>query len=306
MEENVKSGKKVFFDESETESEEGLPPTQLEQRIILTSSKSKLMTDYQFVDIDDYVFASWDDYFADGVDIYKLLFNPTWNKFFSEAYLLITKIETDLTKYLKSSKKIVPPPELVFNIFNIINLSMIKVVILGQDPYQNDTWATGCSFSVPLGVKPPVSLNNIYNNLIKFNHIKTKPRGGCLGGWVLQGCFMLNASLTTFVDDSNSHKKTWLEFTKQLMTYINLNCDRIVFLAWGADAFRMCEKIDRTKHLVIASSHPSGRSFQKTFTGMLDGITKVYPSFESVDHFGLANKYLIKNSKREIIWDLIY
>ena len=308
MEENVTSGKKVFFDESETESEE-LADIIASQKMFQTQTKSKPLTTYMFVDINNYKFKSWNNYFSDGnVDIYKLLFNPTWNNFFTEASKHVTSVESELTGFLKNNKsdKIVPPPELVFNIFNILNLSKIQVVILGQDPYQNDKWATGFSFSIPLGIDSTSSLNNIYNNLIKYKHIETKPKCGCLTGWVLQGCFMLNAALTTFVSKSNAHRKTWFNFTKQLMTYINDNCNNCVFLAWGADAFKMCDKIDRNKHHVIASSHPSGYSYNNTFTGTLNGTSTVYPSFESIDHFGLANKYLVQNKKKEIIWDLIY
>lgn len=311
MEKNVTSSKKVFFDESETESEE-------ESAIITTTVKKNINVDsitlpfnnYLFVNIDEYKFKSWDNFFPDGVDIYKLLFNPTWNNFFTDEKVIshVSKIESELGKIIKTNKKkkIVPPPELVFNIFNIVNLSDIKIIILGQDPYQNDKWATGFSFSIPLGVKSTSSLNNIYKNLVKYKHIETAPTTGCLTGWVLQGCLMLNSALTTFVDESNAHKKIWLDFTKELMIYINNNCDRCVFLSWGADAFKMCNDIDRNKHHVIASSHPSGFSYSNTFTSKLNGESIICPSFESTDHFGLANKYLRKNKKKEIIWDLIY
>ena len=201
------------------------------------------------------------------------------------------------------TKKIVPPPELVFNIFNITNLSKIKVVILGQDPYQNDEWAMGFSFSIPFGIRITQSLDNIYKNLMKYGHINERPESGCLAGWVLQGCFMLNASLTTFVDISNAHRKIWYEFSRQLLKYINDHCSNLVFISWGADAFKACDQIDRAKHCVIASSHPSGRSFNKSMTGFHNGKSQTYPPFESADHFGLANKYLRAHDKGEIWWD---
>ena len=89
------------------------------------------------------------------------------------------------------------------------------------------------------------------------------------------------------------------------MAHINDKCDGLIFLAWGSDAFKMCEKVDRTKHHVIASSHPSGYSYNKTFNAYFDGKSVTYPSFESVDHFGKANEYLKLNDQMEIIWDLI-
>lgn len=309
MEKNVTTSKKVFFDESETESEEQ-PTTIITQKNISAQSITLPFNNYLFVNSNSYKFKSWKNFFPDTVDIYKLLFNPTWNNFFINENVIkhITKIESELVKFIKTNKpkKIVPPPELVFNSLNIINLSDIKVVILGQDPYQNDKWATGFSFSVPLGTKSTSSLDNIYKNLVKFKHIETAPKTGCLTGWVLQGCLMLNSALTTFVDESDAHKKIWLDFTKELMIYINNNCEGCVFLSWGKNAFEMCNNIDRDKHYVIASSHPSGFSYSKTFTSTLNGKSIVCPSFESIDHFGLANKYLIKNKKEEIVWDLIY
>jgi uracil-DNA glycosylase len=309
MEENVRTSKKVFFDEDETESEEAPEPEA--NKIILTKSMSRPFLSYIFVNLQYYNFTSWNDFFPDHkVDFYKMLFNPTWNDFFSNPKITkpLSQVEKSLTALMKSSpnKKIVPPPELVFNSFNIVDLSKIKVVILGQDPYQNDKWAMGFSFSIPFGVKTTTSLDNIYKNLMKYGHIKEKPMSGCLAGWVLQGCFMLNASLTTFVNDSNAHRKIWFDFSKQLISQLNDSCTNCVFIAWGADAFKMCDQIDRTKHHVIASSHPSGKSYNKTMTGFHNGKATTYPSFESADHFGLANKYLRENDKGEICWDLLY
>lgn len=309
MEDNVKSSKKVFDDDTETESEEA-PIIEQSTVSITTKSKTLPLLRYIYVDINKYNFKSWTKFFPDNkVNLFKLLFNTTWNNFFTKSEIIksITGIETELGKYLsKNKQKIVPPPELVFNIFNIIDLSKIRVIILGQDPYQTDKWATGCSFSTPIGTeKIPSSLHNVYNNMLKFGHVKTKPTTGCLVNWILQGCFMLNASLTTFVGISGAHKKVWIEFTKQLIAYINDNTKNCVFLSWGSDAFKMCANIDRTKHCVIYSTHPSGLGFNKTAKGFLDGKQVVSPSFESTDHFGLANKYLRKNGKTEILWDLI-
>jgi uracil-DNA glycosylase len=304
MEENVTTSKKVF-DDNETESEEAVVP---EQKIIQVKSMTRPFLSYIFININYHSFASWKNFFPDGkVDTHKMLFNPTWNDFFTANPHLI-KIKNNLQTLMKKypDKKIVPPPELVFNIFNIINLDQIKVVILGQDPYQNDKWAMGFSFSIPFGVGTTQSLKNIYNNLIKYGHIQERPTTGCLAGWVLQGCFMLNASLTTFVDDSNAHRRYWADFSKELVAYLNDHCENCVFLSWGGDAFKMCEQINRDKHCVIASSHPSGKSYNKTLSGSIKGEISTYPSFESNDHFGQANKYLRKHNKGEICWDLLY
>lgn len=321
MEQNMPSSKKVFFtseSESKTESESGSESesdvkSKLESNSILHMIiPPRPFLSYVLISTKSYVFDSWSKFFPSGqVKLSSLLFNPSWFEFFRSVDMapIIKKIESDLTREMKKNNRIVPFPELIFNIMNLVDIENIRVVICGQDPYPGDLngipFAMGPSFSVPIGIKRPVSLNNIYNNLVKYGHLKSKPETGCLIGWILQGCFMLNAALTTFASEPDAHGKIWAEFTKKLMTYINLKLKKCIFVAWGANAFRMCEPIDRSKHVVTASSHPSGHSCSKTMSGTHNNKTILYDSFDSVDHFGKINSHLKLNGFNEIIWDVI-
>ena len=208
----------------------------------------------------------------------------------------------------------------MFNTFNVLSPKQIKVVIIGQDPYPGANkingklipQAMGFSFSVPLNYPKPRSLEKIYENLLEFEHIKKIPNGGCLAPWILQGCFMINATLTTFYIKKNVHKNTWKFFTDDLLEYINSKCENIVFAVWGAQAHQLCQNIDPYKHHIITSSHPSPLGYDKTFSGFTYGKNKnpkervTYQPFKSTDHFGRINTYLKSVGKKEIMWDLIH
>lgn len=278
---------------------------------------------YLFCDPNSYTFGNWKDVFPDNkIKLRNLVFNSRWNNFFDivEKKSYFSNMEKILSGYLsKNTCPIYPLPELVFNSLNVIAPDRIKVVIIGQDPYINYEningkdipQAMGCSFSVPYNYPKPPSLTNIYQNLEDFGHVKKKPDGGCLAGWIMQGCLMLNASMTVFYKQSNSHKSVWQEFTKDLIKYINEKCDKVVFLAWGKDAHTLCLNVDPHKHCIITSSHPSPYAYTNSYTGFQYGLDIVnrksttYPPFKSTDHFGRANEYLKNNGKKEIYWDLI-
>lgn len=279
--------------------------------------------DYLFINAKNYKFKTWKECFPDNkVNIRKLLFNKNWDPFFDliEKKSYFNEMNKLLSDYIANGKIILPYAELVFNIFNVLSPKDIKVVFLGQDPYPGMKQmydkiipqAMGFSFSVPLNYPKPMSLNNIFGNLLDYKHIEKIPDTGCLIMWVLQGCFMLNSSLTTFFSEMNAHKKLWEKFTNDLLEYLNDNFKNIIFLAWGKSAHMMCQKIDPYKHYIITSSHPSPMSFNKNFTGLTYSKNKnkfekkevTYPSFNKVDHFGRINEYLKKKNKTPIIWDL--
>ncbi|AGF85481.1 glycosylase family 1 [Moumouvirus goulette] len=165
----------------------------------------------------------------------------------------------------------------------------------------------GLSFSVPMNCEVPPSLKNIYKNLQDFKNIVSIPDHGCLASWVVQGCFLLNAALTTILKISDVHKKFWVNFTKDLLKYITEKYENIVFIVWGKSAHEMCQNIDPEKHCIITSSHPSPlatKPLNGTTYGKNKNYTK-YPLFKDVNHFGLANKYLKSHSKQEILWDVL-
>ena len=197
-----------------------------------------------------------------------------------------------------------PYPDLVFSAFNSTPLKQIKVVILGQDPYHqhenhNDDiipQAMGMSFSVPVGIKIPSSLKNIYKNLIQYKHILDTPKHGNLESWTYQGVLMINTALTVQHGCPNSQAKYWTWLTDKLIEYISDNTENTVFILWGSPAYNKRALVNNKKHLVIASSHPSGLSYSKKM--------KDKPAFKDQDHFKLTNNYLIKHSKEPIVWDL--
>ena len=256
------------------------------------------------------------------VNLRSLIFNPAWYEFFDmiEKKPYYKRMEEIFSEYLVKNKyAIIPYPELVFNAMNILSPNKIKCVFIGQDPYPtvnkiNGRWipeAMGCCFSVPLGYPKPKSLENIYKNLLDFRHIKEIPSTGCLAGWILQGCLMINASLTTFAGKKNAHKNVWKNFTNDLLAYINSKCNNVVFVVWGKDAHLLCLNIDPMKHHIITSSHPSPLGFDKTFSGFIYGALNpskrknvVYKPFKTIDHFGGINEYLRSVNKGEIMWDL--
>ena len=154
-----------------------------------------------------------------------------------------------------------PPKELIFSAFNYCSLNDLKVVIIGQDPYHGRGEANGLSFSVNDGVRIPPSLRNIYRELNDDLQTIFLPTSGNLEKWAKQGVLLLNASLTVREDTPNSHKHLkWNLFTDAVIQKISNDRENIVFLLWGAFAQKKGLKIDRSKHLVLESGHPSPMS----------------------------------------------
>lgn len=283
--------------------------------IIITMSEKRHYLNYLLINVHNYKFKDWQEYFPDGkIKLDGLCINEDWGEFFDKTKEIQTEIEEKLTKRFLTNKKFVPYPELIFNSFNVVSPKKIKVIILGQDPYINMKEfdginipeAMGLSFSVPYGYPRPPSLYNIYANLVKFGHLKEMPHEGCLIGWVMQGCLMINSAFTTIWKKSFEHKEIWPDFTEQLIEYINENCKNVAILAWGKPAHGLCCNIDHKKHKVIYSSHPSPYSYTITVNGWRpDQGYVAHPSFQETDHFGEANKYLLSVDKTPILWDVI-
>jgi len=272
--------------------------------------------DYLFVSTNNYNFKTWQEFFPDGkVNIQSLCFNSSWNTFFDNIKdkTYFKKIEETLEKYILNGKTILPYPELLFSPLNILSPHMIKTMFIGQDPYININkygklnipQACGHSFSVPYGYKFPPSLRNIFNNAIHHKHISESCNNGCLLGWILQGCFMINSSFTTFEKISNAHASLWAPFTKDLLQFINSNCNNIPILSWGANSHRLCSLFDHDKHHVIYSSHPSSYSYMVPVNGFVNNKKVIHPPFNNVDHLGEVNKYLKSVDKSTILWNII-
>ncbi len=199
-----------------------------------------------------------------------------------------------ITAHLKTEKAtgatIYPPGPLIFNAFNTTPFDDVKVVILGQDPYHGKGQAMGLSFSVPPGVKPPPSLENIFKEL--HNDIGMPiPKSGDLTKWAQQGVFLLNAILTVRAKEPASHQKSgWQEFTNKVIQAISGNKEGVVFMLWGKFAHDKQTLIDETRHFVLKAAHPSPFSADKGFFGC--------------KHFSKANDLLVKQGKDPIDWSL--
>lgn len=184
-----------------------------------------------------------------------------------------------------------PPKELLFNAFKLTELSNVKVVILGQDPYHNYNEAMGLSFSVPKGIKVPPSLVNIYKELQTDIPGFVIPQHGDLTKWAEQGVFLLNTVLSVNLNDPNSHaNQGWEQFTDVVIQAINDNVDHVVFILWGAKAKNKCKKIDRSRHLIIEAPHPSPLSAHRGFFGGR--------------YFSRANDYLVAYGRTPIDWQV--
>jgi uracil-DNA glycosylase len=197
----------------------------------------------------------------------------------------------ELTQFVKTeyaSQVIYPPAKQIFNAFDSCPFDEAKVVIIGQDPYHGAGQANGLCFSVNDGVKPPPSLVNIFKE-IKQDIGKPIPESGNLERWAKQGVLLLNATLTVRASSPASHqKKGWELFTDEVIKVISDQKQNAVFILWGAYAQKKGEVIDRTKHFVISSPHPSPFSAERGFFGSKP--------------FSKANEYLKSKGLKEIEW----
>ena len=181
-----------------------------------------------------------------------------------------------------------PPAGLIFNAFNLCPFSEVRTVIIGQDPYHGPGQAHGLCFSVRDGVGFPPSLINIFKE-IELDLGISRPASGNLERWARQGVLLLNATLTVRAHLAGSHqKKGWEQFTDSVISILNREKSNLVFLLWGAYAQKKGENIDRNRHLVLESVHPSPLSASRGFFGN--------------KHFSKCNNYLAEIGKIPIDW----
>ena len=181
-----------------------------------------------------------------------------------------------------------PPGKLIFNAFNLCPFDKVKVVIIGQDPYHGPGQAHGLCFSVNDGVPFPPSLQNIFKEIHNDTGAEI-PTTGNLTRWAEQGVLLLNATLTVRAHQAGSHQRMgWEEFTDAAIKALSDNREHLVFILWGSYAQKKGAVIDRTKHLVLASAHPSPLS--------------AYHGFFGNKHFSLTNAYLGQHGQAPIRW----
>ena len=196
-----------------------------------------------------------------------------------------------LTEFVKNEYRthtIYPSGKLIFNAFNHCTFDKLKVIILGQDPYHGPGQAHGLCFSVKDGIAYPPSLINIFKE-IQNDTGAAIPKSGNLERWADQGVLLLNATLTVRAHQAGSHQnKGWETFTDSVINIVAREKNHVVFLLWGAYAQRKAAFVDRNKHLVLESVHPSPLSASRGF-------------FEN-HHFSKTNLYLQEHGIPPIDW----
>lgn len=195
---------------------------------------------------------------------------------------------TDFVRNEYRSTTVYPPGKLIFNAFNLCPFEQVKVVIIGQDPYHGPGQAHGLCFSVNDNVPFPPSLRNIFKE-IQDDLGKPIPESGNLTRWAKQGVLLLNATLTVRAHQAGSHQRRgWEEFTDAAIRALAEQREHLVFILWGAYAQKKGAFIDRSRHLVLTSVHPSPLSAHNGFFGNR--------------HFSHANEYLQQHGQTPIEW----
>jgi uracil-DNA glycosylase len=189
-----------------------------------------------------------------------------------------------------AGKTIYPSTSHWFAALDATPLDKTRVVILGQDPYHGEGQAHGLSFSVPHGIKPPPSLMNIFKELKSDLGLATPAHGNLLS-WAGQGVLLLNSVLTVEAGKAASHQgKGWEKFTDALVQTLNAQSRPLVFILWGNYAQKKAAFVDRNRHHVIASAHPSPLSAHNGFFGSKP--------------FSQANAFLRAQGSKLIDWSL--
>lgn len=217
----------------------------------------------------------------------------SWAKVLQEEFQkpYMENLKTFISKERNGPSAIYPPSKDVFNAFFYTPIDQVKVVIVGQDPYHGPGQAHGLCFSVPEGVAPPPSLQNIFKELKSDLGIPI-PKHGCLIAWAKQGVLLLNATLTVSqASPMSHHKKGWEQFTDAVIQILAERSNSLVFILWGRSAQEKCKYlVFNSSHLILKAAHPSPFSAHSGFFGCR--------------HFSKTNQFLIEQGKTPIDWDL--
>lgn len=167
----------------------------------------------------------------------------------------------------RAAHAVYPPAADEFAALHRTAYADVKAVILGQDPYHGPGQAHGLCFSVPPGVALPPSLRNVFKEL--HDDLGIEPPGhGCLEAWADHGVLLLNTTLTVRAHQAGSHQgHGWETFTDRVIATVNAKPERVVFILWGAAARKKQALIDRDRHVVVESAHPSPLSARHGFFG---------------------------------------
>lgn len=219
----------------------------------------------------------------------KVRINPSWERQLAAEWdAPYFKTLTDFVRDSYGRTTVYPPAGRIFAAFDACPFDEVKVVILGQDPYHGPGQANGLCFSVADGVEMPPSLVNIFKE-VSDDTGAPMPATGNLERWARQGVLLLNATLTVEAHRAGSHQgRGWEEFTDAAVRRLATEREGLVFMLWGSFAQRKGAFIDRQRHLVLSSPHPSPLSAYRGFFGN--------------HHFSQANAYLVSHGKEPVTW----
>lgn len=220
----------------------------------------------------------------------RVKLEESWKRVLSPEFELdyMRALSEFLREERAAGQTIFPAGNEIFNALNATPFEKVKVVILGQDPYHGPGQAHGLCFSVRSGVALPPSLKNIYKEIANDLGI-APPRTGNLQCWAEQGVLLLNSVLTVQSGNAASHqRKGWERFTDRIIALLNERRENLVFLLWGNYAQRKGAIIDRSRHLVLESVHPSPLSASRGFFGN--------------HQFSRCNHYLESHQQTPIDW----
>jgi uracil-DNA glycosylase len=216
---------------------------------------------------------------------WKVLLQPE----FERDYM--RQLRAFLQQEKQAGKFVYPAGRDMFNALNSTPFDSVRVVVLGQDPYHGPGQAHGLCFSVQPGVDIPPSLRNIYKELASDLGIAAA-RHGCLQSWAAQGVLLLNAVLSVEAGRAGSHQgRGWEQFTDRIIALLNERRQHLVFMLWGSPAQKKGQFIDRSRHLVLESPHPSPLSASRGFLGNR--------------HFSRANQYLLAQGRDAVDWRVV-
>ncbi len=207
---------------------------------------------------------------------------------FSSPYM--ADLRAFLLEQKEAGRRIFPKGSEYFRALDLTPLADVRVVILGQDPYHGEGQAHGLCFSVQPGVRTPPSLVNIYKEMQEDLGIPPA-RHGFLEHWAKQGVLLLNSVLTVEMGRAASHQgRGWERFTDAVIRAVNEQEKPVVFILWGSYAQKKAAFVDRDRHLVLRSAHPSPLSAHNGFLGSRP--------------FSKANAFLEQHGRQPIDWQL--
>jgi uracil-DNA glycosylase len=209
-------------------------------------------------------------------------------KWFQEIPELATHPVLARVAEARNESAIYPAPEQVYYALQLTPFDRVRVVLLGQDPYHGAGQANGLAFSVPEGVETPPSLRNIHKELDRDLGMAGNSSND-LSDWAKQGVLLLNTVLTVGANKARSHRGWgWEDVTDTIISVLSHHRENLVFLLWGNDAKKKISLIDTGRHLVLTTSHPSGLSAYRGFSGS--------------GHFSQVNLKLVGLGQRPICW----